>query len=176
MGRMPRIALRSIRATSYYCKIDLDLENRREPANIRHILGAMMATKEEKPSLLDVVALLSDLPAQRLARGQVGTIVEQLDENISLVEFSDEHGRAYAIAPCPLTELLTLHYVPEAAWSYIAENDIVKLPEPDISEDRRRLDEFKRTGLAVPLDEIKAWVASWGSANELPRPLPRKIG
>ena len=45
----------------------------------------------------------------------VGTIVEQLDENISLVEFSDEQGRAYAIAPCPLTELLTLHYVPEAA-------------------------------------------------------------
>jgi len=81
------------------------------------MLGAMMgAIKDKKgPSLLDVVALLSDLPAQRLARGQVGTIVEQLDENISLVEFSDEQGRAYAVAPCPLTELLTLHYVPEAA-------------------------------------------------------------
>ena len=79
--------------------------------------GAMMgATKDNKgPSLLDVVALLSDLPAQRLARGQVGTIVEQLDENISLVEFSDEQGRAYAIVPCPRDELLTLHYVPEAA-------------------------------------------------------------
>ena len=52
------------------------------------MLGAMMnATKDKKgPSFLDVVALLSDLPAQRLARGQVGTIVEQLDENISLVE------------------------------------------------------------------------------------------
>jgi hypothetical protein len=52
----------------------------------------------------------------------------------------------------------------------------VKPPEPDISEDRRRLDEFKRTGLAVPLDDVKAWVASWGSAEELPRPQPRKIG
>src|ERR1700754_625761 len=112
---MSRIALPSIRATNYYGKIDLDRENRREPTNIRHILGAMMTTKEEKPSLLDVVALLSDLPAQRLARGQVGTIVEQLDENISLVEFSDEQGHAYVIAPCPLTELLTLHYAPEAA-------------------------------------------------------------
>ena len=81
------------------------------------MLGAMMGTTKDKkePSLLDVVALLSDLPAQRLARGQVGTIVEQLDENISLVEFSDEQGRAYAVAPCPVTELLTLHYVPEAA-------------------------------------------------------------
>jgi hypothetical protein len=95
----------------------MDRANRREPANVYHMLGAMMgATKDRRgPDLLDVVALLSDLPAQRLARGQVGTIVEQLDENISLVEFSDEQGRAYAVAPCPLTELLTLHYVPEAA-------------------------------------------------------------
>jgi hypothetical protein len=35
--------------------------------------------RNEGPSILDVVALLTDLPAQRLARGQVGTIVEQLD-------------------------------------------------------------------------------------------------
>jgi hypothetical protein len=77
----------------------------------------MMGTigDKKRPSVLDVVALLSDLPAQRLARGQVGTIVEQLDDNISVVEFSDEQGRAYAVAPCPLAELLTLHYVPEAA-------------------------------------------------------------
>jgi len=67
------------------------------------------------PSLLDVVALLTDLPAQRLARGQVGTIVEELDERTSLVEFSDDQGRAYAVAPCPRAELLVLHYVPEAA-------------------------------------------------------------
>jgi hypothetical protein len=76
----------------------------------------MGATKDKKGrSLLDVVALLSDLPAQQLARGQVGTIVEQLDENISLVEFSDEQGRAYAVVPCLRAELLTLHYVPVQA-------------------------------------------------------------
>jgi hypothetical protein len=40
----------------------------------------------------------------------------------------------------------------------------------DIREDRRRLDDFRRTRVAVPLDEVKSWVASWGSANELPRP------
>jgi hypothetical protein len=81
------------------------------------MLGAMMdATRDKKrPSLLNVVALLSDLPAQRLARGQVGTIVEHLDENTSLVEFSDEQGHAYALAPCRRDELLILHYVPEAA-------------------------------------------------------------
>jgi hypothetical protein len=82
------------------------------------MLGATMkSTKIERegPSLLDVVALLSDLPAQRLARGQVGTIVEELDGKTLLVEFSDEQGHAYALAPCPRTELLVLHYVPEAA-------------------------------------------------------------
>ena len=50
--------------------------------------------KNERPSLLDVVALLTDRPAQRLARGQVGTIVEQLDDKTLLVEFSDDQGRA----------------------------------------------------------------------------------
>jgi hypothetical protein len=62
-----------------------------------------------------VVALLTDLPEQRLARGQVGTVVKRLDDKTALVEFSDEQGRAYAVAPCPRSELLTLHYVPEAA-------------------------------------------------------------
>ncbi|HEY5047426.1 MAG TPA: DUF4926 domain-containing protein [Rhizomicrobium sp.] len=65
--------------------------------------------------LLDTVALLDELPDQRLARGQVGTIVELLDENAALVEFSDDEGRAYAVAPCRRSALLVLHYAPEAA-------------------------------------------------------------
>jgi hypothetical protein len=100
-------------------KNDLDRENRRERAEVCHLLGAVMKTtkgaKNERPSVLDVVALLQDLPAQRLARGQVGTIVEQLDDKTLLVEFSDDQGRAYAVAPCPRADLLVLHYVPEAA-------------------------------------------------------------
>ncbi len=79
------------------------------------MMNTTNGAKSDGPSVLDVVALLTDLPAQRLARGQVGTVVEQLDARTSLVEFSDEQGRAYAIAPCPRAELLTLHYVPEAA-------------------------------------------------------------
>jgi Domain of unknown function (DUF4926) len=67
------------------------------------------------PSLLDVVALLSDLPERKLARGQVGTVVELLDKETVLVEFSDDQGRAYAVEPCPRSELLVLHYVPQAA-------------------------------------------------------------
>lgn len=46
---------------------------------------------------------------------------------------------------------------------------------PDVGEDRRRYDEFKRSLLAVPLDALKVWVASWGRADELPRPKPRKV-
>ena len=79
------------------------------------MMQAENGTKNESPSLLDVVALLTDLPGHRLARGQVGTIVEQLDDKTSLVEFSDDQGRAYAIAPCRREDLLVLHYIPEAA-------------------------------------------------------------
>jgi predicted transcriptional regulator len=55
-------------------------------------------------------------------------------------------------------------------------DSIVDIAGPDIAEDRRRLDDFKTTQSAVPLDDVKTWVASWGSADELPRPVPRKIG
>jgi hypothetical protein len=71
--------------------------------------------RNESASLLDVVALLNDIPAERLARGQVGTVVEQLDDQTVLVEFSDDQGRAYAITPCRQAELLVLHYDPQAA-------------------------------------------------------------
>ena len=71
--------------------------------------------RNETPSLLGVVALLKDLPAQDLTRGQVGTAVEQLDDKTWLVEFSDDEGRAYAVAPCQAANLLVLRYVPEAA-------------------------------------------------------------
>jgi len=44
---------------------------------------------------------------------------------------------------------------------------IVDLAGPDTAEDRRRLDAFHATGHAVPLDDVKAWVASWDSSDEL---------
>ena len=74
-----------------------------------------MSKKTKNPSELDVVALLADRPQDKLARGQVGTVVEPLDNNTALVEFSDDQGRAYAIVPCALSELIVLRYVPQAA-------------------------------------------------------------
>jgi len=67
------------------------------------------------PKLFDPVALLADAPAEGLARGQVGTVVELLDDATALVEFSDDQGRAYAVGPCALSNLIVLHYVPQAA-------------------------------------------------------------
>ncbi|MBV9991114.1 MAG: CopG family transcriptional regulator [Alphaproteobacteria bacterium] len=45
----------------------------------------------------------------------------------------------------------------------------------DVDEDIRRLETFDRDRLGVPLDDVMAWVRSWGTANELPPPVPRKI-
>jgi Domain of unknown function (DUF4926) len=71
--------------------------------------------KKDQPALLDVVALLADRPADHLAQGQVGSVVEALDDHAVLVEFSDEKGRAYALVPCERSELMVLHYMPQTA-------------------------------------------------------------
>lgn len=60
--------------------------------------------------LLDVVALLEDLPDYRLRRGQVGTVVEILTPDVNEVEFVDEAGQTYAQVPLRAEQLLGLHY------------------------------------------------------------------
>lgn len=83
------------------------------------------------------------------------------DTDTRLREMADERGQDVAAVLAEAVALL---------------DSVVDITGPDIDEDRRRLDAFKQTGTAVPLEEVKTWVASWGSANELPRPAPRKIG
>jgi Domain of unknown function (DUF4926) len=63
----------------------------------------------------DVVALLADVPAAKLLRGQVGTVVEILTDYSALVEFADDNGRAYAITPVKSSNLLVLQYEQEVA-------------------------------------------------------------
>jgi hypothetical protein len=74
-----------------------------------------MQNNSKCPSLFDLVALLTDIPARQLTRGQVGTVIEQLDQDTLLVEFSDDQGSASAIASCPPSDLLVLHHALEAA-------------------------------------------------------------
>ena len=54
-------------------------------------------------------------------------------------------------------------------------DSIIDINGPDIAEDRRRMDEFHRTGEGIPWDEAKAWIESWSTSEELPMPKLRKI-
>src|ERR1019366_4036647 len=83
------------------------------------------------------------------------------DTDARLREMADERGQDVAAVLAEAVALL---------------DSVVDIAGPDVGEDRRWLDAFKLTRAAVPLDDVKSWVASWGSANELPRPAPRKIG
>ena len=62
--------------------------------------------------VLSVVAVLEDLPEQGLARGQVGTVVEDLASGVYEVEFCDDDGRTYAMASLRADQLIRLHHQP----------------------------------------------------------------
>ncbi|MBI3438780.1 MAG: hypothetical protein HY054_09065 [Proteobacteria bacterium] len=47
--------------------------------------------------------------------------------------------------------------------------------QPGVEEDQAAFDDFQRTGMGVPWEEVRDWMKSWGTANELPRPQPRKL-
>lgn len=83
------------------------------------------------------------------------------DTDARLRELADERGQDVAAVIAEAVALL---------------DSVVDIAGPDVAEDRRRLDAFRQMQAAVPLEDVKAWVASWGSANELPRPVPRKVG
>jgi hypothetical protein len=63
--------------------------------------------------LLDVVALLTDLPERRLVQGQVGTVVERLAADVFEIEFCDDEGKTYAECALKASQLMVLHYQPE---------------------------------------------------------------
>lgn len=44
-----------------------------------------------------------------------------------------------------------------------------------LAEDARRLADYQETGEGVPWEEVRAWMQSWGTANELPPPKTRKL-
>ncbi|MCK1637139.1 hypothetical protein IVA95_05970 [Bradyrhizobium sp. 157] len=89
------------------------------------------------------------------------TLEIDADTDARLREMAKEHGQDVAAVLAEAVALL---------------DSVIDLSGPDIGEDRRRYDDFRQTHLAVPLNEVKAWVASWGSEDELPRPQPHKVG
>ena len=60
--------------------------------------------------MLSVVALIQDLPAKGLKRGQVGTIVEDLAPGAYEVDFSDDQGRTYASVALHAEQLMRLYH------------------------------------------------------------------
>lgn len=67
------------------------------------------------PALLDPVALIEDVPAEGLLRGEVGTVVEVLADGVYEVEFADGEGRAYRLAALRSDQLLPLRFAPARA-------------------------------------------------------------
>ena len=69
----------------------------------------MMPLRKRNIKLLDTVALLEDLPARKLKRGEVGTVVEILAPDVYEVEFSDDEGATYAELSLRSDQLVLLH-------------------------------------------------------------------
>ena len=70
-------------------------------------------TGEVSLKLLDTVALLKDMPDEKLVKGQVGTIIEMLDKGVYEVEFADKQGRTIASLALAVEELMLLHFEAE---------------------------------------------------------------
>lgn len=65
--------------------------------------------KDETIKLLDIVALLTEVPEMNLQRGQIGTVVEEYSETDYEVEFSDNSGRTIALLTLSTEQLMLLH-------------------------------------------------------------------
>ncbi len=74
-----------------------------------------MPVMHEQIRPLEVVALIEDLPARGLSRGQVGTLVETLGDGVYEVEFSDDDGRTYATLALRKDQIMVLRYKPVQA-------------------------------------------------------------
>ncbi len=60
---------------------------------------------------LDVVALLEDIPEDKLVRGDVGTIVDDSGTGLYLVEFADRYGQTYAMPALRAEQFLVLDHI-----------------------------------------------------------------
>jgi len=57
---------------------------------------------------LHTVALLKDIPAKNLHRGDVGTVVIDLSDVMAEVEFVDEKGKTTSLASIEKSDLIRL--------------------------------------------------------------------
>jgi hypothetical protein len=62
--------------------------------------------------ILDVVVLTEAVSSHKLRKGELGTIVEMLDNDAFLVEFADTKGITYAMIPLKSSSLMKVYYEP----------------------------------------------------------------
>lgn len=67
---------------------------------------------EENIELLDVVVLTKPVLELGLRKGELGTVVELLDQDVFLVEFADTNGATYAMQSLAASELMKVYYEP----------------------------------------------------------------
>jgi hypothetical protein len=79
-------------------------------------------------TLLDVVALLEDLPEHGLYRGQVGTVVDEYDAEFVEVEFSDLQGCTYALESLKKSQLMILLHSPLAETQWLKSQPSLQKP------------------------------------------------
>ncbi len=65
--------------------------------------------------ILDIVVLTGAMPTLNLRKGELGTIVEELDKDVFLVEFADTKGVTYAMPALNTSVLMKVYYEPIAA-------------------------------------------------------------
>ena len=63
--------------------------------------------------ILDVVALLEDVPEYNLTRGKVGTVVEEWEPSVYEVELADINGVPYAMVALRREQLMVLSWQPD---------------------------------------------------------------
>lgn len=68
-----------------------------------------------KFKLLDTVALTKDMPEKKLIKGQVGAIIEQWEEGVYEVEFTDKKSKSSTFLAAKVEDLMLLHFELNAA-------------------------------------------------------------
>lgn len=61
----------------------------------------------------------------------------------------------------------------QLTWDIAMGEDPIE--QPGVEEDEAAVADFERTGMGVPWEDVRDWMQSWGTANELPRPQSRKL-
>lgn len=61
----------------------------------------------------------------------------------------------------------------QIAWDIALGDD--DEPAIGVEEDRAAFEDYERTGMGIPGEEVEAWLRSLTTDNPLPRPRPRKL-